>query len=324
MVAFLSREGELAFVLPDFEVSQVSERLGLECHFFPYSDEEGPESAFCLAGKNLGLSGATIGIDYLHTRVLELRLIEIAARGCTVIDARPIFAQLRSVKDAAEVRAMQQAVMITEVAIRQTVAQVQPGQTELDVQHILHRELINAGAEDLAFTPIVVSGPRSALQHAISTDRRLQVGDLLLIDCGARFQHYTSDVTRTFALGSVGTKLKEVYEVVVEANAAARGVVAPGVPVQEVDRAARRVINRAGYGEFFVHRTGHGLGLEIHEAPYVVEGNQELLRPGMTFTVEPGVYLPGLGGVRIEDDLLVTEEGHVSLTGYSRELLEVL
>jgi Xaa-Pro dipeptidase len=132
---------------------------------------------------------------------------------------------------------------------------------------------------------------------------------------------YASDITRTFALKGLTDEMVEVYEVVREANRAGRAKVAPEVTAQEVDRAARSVIEVAGFGEYFIHRTGHGLGLEVHEQPYIVEGNQEPLRPGMTFTVEPGIYLPGKGGVRIEDDVVVTPEGGESLTSFPRELM---
>ena len=186
----------------------------------------------------------------------------------------------------------------------------------------LTAEMMDGGADSVAFM-IVVAGPNGADPHAGPSDRPLQPGDLVTIDCGAVHKGYTADITRTFAIGQVEEQLAEIYEVVRQANAAGRAAVRPGVAAQEIDRAARAVIENAGYGQYFTHRTGHGLGIETHEPPYMVEGNELRLEPGMVFTVEPGVYVPGLGGVRIEDDMVVTAEGGESLTTFPREWTRV-
>ncbi len=145
----------------------------------------------------------------------------------------------------------------------------------------------------------------------------------MIVDWGASYQGYRSDITRTFVLGNPTPEMIRIHDAVLAANQAGRLAVRPGTTAQEVDRAARRAIGLAGFGEYFLHRTGHGLGLETHEPPYLVEGNLDLLRPGMTFTVEPGVYVPGLGGVRLEDDVLVTETGEETLTTLPRDLISL-
>jgi Xaa-Pro dipeptidase len=150
----------------------------------------------------------------------------------------------------------------------------------------------------------------------------MQEGELVVIDWGTIYEGYRSDITRTFVLGAPTDEMLRMHDAVLAANQSGRLAVRPGVPLQEVDRKARRAITLAGYGEFFVHRTGHGLGLETHEPPYAVEGNLELLEVGMTLTVEPGVYVPGLGGIRIEDDVLVTEQGAETLTSLPRDLVQ--
>jgi Xaa-Pro dipeptidase len=181
--------------------------------------------------------------------------------------------------------------------------------------------LLRGGAESkLPFTPIVCAGPQSANPHAVPGERRLQPGDLLIIDWGATFEGYVSDLTRTFAVGEVEPELARIAQIVNEANQAGREAAAPGVPASTVDSAARRVIEKAGYGAYFIHRTGHGLGMEEHEEPYIRSDNAQLLSPGMTFTVEPGIYLPERGGVRIEDNVLITEIGSESLSDLPREL----
>jgi Xaa-Pro dipeptidase len=192
------------------------------------------------------------------------------------------------------------------------------GLTERELAQRLTAEMLDAGADSIAFM-IVVAGPNGADPHAGPSERPLQNGDLLTIDCGAVHSGYIADITRTFAIGAVEDKLREIYELVLQANAAGRAAVRPGVAAQDVDRSARAVIEAAGYGEEFFHRTGHGLGLETHEPPYIVEGNERLLEPGMLFTVEPGIYVGGLGGVRIEDDVVVTPSGAETLTHFPRE-----
>jgi len=186
---------------------------------------------------------------------------------------------------------------------------------------VLMSHLLSAGAQSLLFEPLVQAGPNAANPHAHAGDRPLQRGDLVVIDFGAVVDGYGSDITRTIAIGEPDAEMRAVYEVVKAANAAGRAAARPGATGEAVDRAARAVIESAGYGPSFTHRTGHGLGLEGHEPPYMVRGEATILQPGMTFTVEPGIYLAGKGGVRIEDDVLVTADGSETLTTLTRELI---
>jgi Xaa-Pro dipeptidase len=182
-------------------------------------------------------------------------------------------------------------------------------------------QLLRHGSEpEIPFSPIVASGPNSANPHVTPGDRPLSPGDLLVIDWGATVNGYVSDLTRTFAIGEPDGELARVAEIVANANAAAREAATPGVPASEVDRAARQLIEQAGYGKFFTHRTGHGLGLEGHEEPYIRADNDQSLEAGMTFTIEPGIYLPDRGGVRVEDDFVITRDGGESLSDLPRQL----
>jgi Xaa-Pro dipeptidase len=173
----------------------------------------------------------------------------------------------------------------------------------------------------MPFTPIVSGGPNSANPHAVPTQRRLQAGDLLVIDWGASWEGYFSDLTRTFAIGEPEPELWGVARTVLEANLAGRAAAMPGVPASAVDTAARAVIEGAGYGPYFTHRTGHGLGMDSHEEPYIRGDNDQLLTPGMTFTVEPGIYLPERNGVRIEDNVAISTDGCDTLSSLPRELI---
>jgi Xaa-Pro dipeptidase len=169
----------------------------------------------------------------------------------------------------------------------------------------------------------VASGPNSANPHATPSDRILSPGDLLVIDWGASFQGYLSDLTRTFAVGKVSAEQLKISEIVIAANLAAQSSVRPAESADEIDRAARSVIEKAGYGKYFIHRTGHGLGIEAHEEPYIRAGNPMKLEPGMTFTIEPGIYLPEEGGIRVEDNLAVTLTGSEMLSDLPREVTVV-
>jgi Xaa-Pro dipeptidase len=175
-------------------------------------------------------------------------------------------------------------------------------------------------SEGLAFNPIVLAGPKSAQPHGDAGDNVIKDGELLLLDFGAAVDGYPADITRTFAVGQIDPELTKVYEVVKAANEAGVRAARPGMAAQELDRIVRKVIHDAGYGPHFIHRTGHGLGLDIHEGPVIVEGNTQLLEPGMVFTIEPGIYLPEKGGVRIEDNVTITETGAEVLTSYPRAL----
>jgi len=319
VVALFPVDGPPAIVLPGLEAPKLK---GAACELkaYPYTDEEGPALAFHQACAALELAEARIGAEGLRMRLMEARLLERYAPGCQLVPADEVVAALRVYKDGGELARMRRAVAVAEAGLRATLSQLRAGMTEREVAGLLMVEMLRAGGEGVPFQPIVVAGPNAASPHAVPSDRPIRPGETVVIDCGATVGGYASDITRTVAIGGLPEEMVQVYEVAREANAAGRARAGPGVPAQEVDRAARAVIEEAGYGEYFIHRTGHGLGLEGHEPPYIVEGNRQPLQPGMTFTVEPGVYLPGRGGVRIEDDLVITPEGAESLTTFPREL----
>jgi len=317
MLALLAPGRPAAFVVPAFEAERVRQGAGVPADVLPYTDEEGPRSALGQACQHLGLAGQKVGAEALHMRLMEYLLLREA--GVDVAAADDIFTGARLRKDAAELAAMGEAIARTEQVLHAFLPQIQPGRTERELAARLQAMLLEASGEDVSFPPILVAGPNTALPHGTPSDRSLQPGDMVIIDCGIYYAGYVSDITRTFAVGHVDPELRRVYAVVLEANRAGREACRPGATAQEVDRAARRVIREAGYGDFFTHRTGHGIGLEVHEPPYIVEGNALALEPGMTFTVEPGIYLPGRGGVRIEDDVVITADGAESLTSFPRE-----
>jgi Xaa-Pro dipeptidase len=311
--------GQPTLICPAFEATK-TQRSFIPWQLFTYVDGQDPQEVFHAACHALQIDRKRLGVEAYKMRVLELRLLEKAAYASTCEAADEIIAQLRLVKDAGEIAAMRRAVQITEQALDDVIDAVRVGMTERQIANLLTQALLQRGAESLAFEPLIQSGPNAALPHATASERVLQAGEVLLLDFGITVDGYVSDITRTLVLGSASEEIKTIYELVKRANAVGRAAARPGATGQDIDRATRRVIAEAGYGQYFTHRTGHGLGLEGHEPPYIVEGNAVPLAVGNTFTIEPGIYVPGLGGVRIEDDLVITESGAESLTTYDREL----
>ncbi|MGD2027854.1 MAG: Xaa-Pro peptidase family protein [Anaerolineales bacterium] len=267
------------------------------------------------------LPGGKVGVEDLSMRLLEYRMLQSALPGAEFADAGELIAGLRMFKDDQEVADMQKAAQIAEAALSTTLPQIKIGMTEKQVAGILVQELLKNGSlSELPFQPIVSTGPNGANPHAFPSERQLSSGDLLVIDFGANWNGYLSDITRTFAVGEFSPEQERVHNTVLAANQAGRDTAAPGISCGEVDAAARAVIEAAGYGEYFIHRTGHGLGMQAHEEPYIRGGNPLALEPGMTFTIEPGIYLPDRFGVRIEDNVLITPERLRSLTTFPREL----
>jgi Xaa-Pro aminopeptidase len=230
---------------------------------------------------------------------------------------------LRERKDAGEVALIQEAVHVAERALELTIAQVKAGQTELEIAGLLEAALRQAGSDGYPFPSIVASGPNAALPHARPGPRRVETGDFLLIDFGARVGGYCSDITRTFVVGRASAEQRETYEVVRSANERAVKAVRPGMTGRDADGVARGYIEDRGLGDLFGHSLGHGIGLEVHEAPRLARTADAPLVEGAVVTVEPGVYRPGWGGVRIEDDVHLGPQGAHVLTRFPRELIEI-
>jgi Xaa-Pro aminopeptidase len=229
--------------------------------------------------------------------------------------------RLRWVKDETEITALSHAADIADAAFVHLLRVLRPAMTEWDAALELEIAIRRAGAERMSFETVLASGPRSAFPHGRATERRMAVGDFVTVDFGAVYDGYASDCTRTVVLGEPDARQRQIYEIVLEAQRTALAVIRPGIACRDVDAAGRSVIAAAGFGEAFGHALGHGIGLDVHEGPSLSPRNEAPLEPGMVVTVEPGIYLPGWGGVRIEDDVVVTADGCRLLTHAPKELL---
>jgi Xaa-Pro dipeptidase len=312
---------EPVIVLPELEMQKVGQ-FPYKVNAFPYGEDPSEwGTIFHKAILSLGLDGKKIGVEPRQLRLLEFQYVRAGAPEADFPDATGALSTLRIRKDPSEIKAISRAVKAAQDALEATIPYVKIGVMEKDIAGELTVQLLKHGSEpELPFAPIVSSGPNSANPHASPTERKLREGDMLVVDWGATVDGYISDLTRTFAIGKVEPEFNKIAEIVLRANEAGRMAGRPGVPCANVDKAARNVIERSGYGAFFTHRTGHGIGMEGHEEPYIRGDNMQMLYPGMTFTVEPGVYLPGRGGVRIEDNVLITKDGADVLSNMPRDL----
>jgi Xaa-Pro dipeptidase len=313
----LPREGDSFMVCPAFEESNVR-RVMPEGEFIGWDESHDPYAL--LAEKITVRFGARVRLGIEPTTWFWVaEKIRAALPSARLIDAGPLLDRMRSMKSPEEIERIRRAGDLAEAAVNVARLHLREGMTELEAaDHLIEA----VKTEDGFHEPLVQFGPNSAIPHATAGLRRLERGDMVLFDLSGLVGGYLSDITRMTTFGDATPEMKKVYDIVKEAQQAAIAAAGPGVPCQDVDRAARQVITRAGYGEFFTHRTGHGLGLDIHEPPFLVEGNTTPLEAGQVVTVEPGIYLPGKFGVRIEDDIVITAKGAEVLTDGQAMLVE--
>lgn len=273
--------------------------------------------------KRLGL--ASIGFEADHLSYSDYSFWTETIKETRWLPAPNLTARLRQRKDAAEVEAVRAAVTIAARAFDDLLGRLKPGMTEREAAAELEFWMRKFGADAIAFDTIVASGVRGALPHGRATDKPIEAGELVTFDFGARVNGYNSDITRTVFVGGGGKqpsqRQRQIYQLVLEAQLAGIEAVRPGAAANQVDQAARAVFEKAGLGEYYLHSTGHNLGREVHETPFMAPNDTSLLEAGMVLTVEPGLYFSDWGGVRIEDDLLVTAEGAEVLPQISKELI---
>lgn len=306
---------KVGMVVPTLNAADVAAHIDLPMEHWP--DAEGPVQALQRAVS--GLSAKRLAIDGTMRADFLLPLLAATSPQET-ITVESLLAPLRARKSAEEIEALALAAAQAGRAMQAGIDACRPDVAEAEVAWVIEEAFRKDGAEVVTFT-LIASGPNGAFPHHHSGSRRLQTGDAIIIDIGATLNGYQSDITRTIFLGDPPAEFLKAYEAVLTANERGREAVKPGVTAQVVDQVTRSTLEVAGYGEHFIHRTGHGLGLEIHEAPYIMAGNELSLEEGMVFSVEPGVYLPGQFGIRIEDIVAVTSTGVRTLTTFDRQLV---
>lgn len=314
------KDAEPLMICPKMEVPDAKE-AGWSFDVVGHQDTDQPWQLLKEAIESKGINIAQLAIEKSHMTVERLEALQELFPQASFARLDDQLNSMRVVKDESELVILRKAAEYADYAIEVGVSEIAEGKTELEILTAIELALKKKGIAHMSFDTMVLSGPKTASPHGKPGDRKIQKGDFILFDLGVIYEGYCSDITRTVSFGEPSDAQKEVYEAVRKAEQDAVDAVKPGVRAMDLDKIARDVITQAGFGEFFTHRLGHGLGISVHEFPSVTGNNEMELIEGMVFTIEPGIYDPSITGVRIEDDVVVTKDGVEVLTKYPKELV---
>jgi Xaa-Pro dipeptidase len=314
------KDAEPLMICPKMEVPDAKE-AGWSFDVVGHQDTDQPWQLLKEAIDRKGINVSQLAIEKSHMTVERLEALQELFPQASFARLDDQLNSMRVVKDESELAILRQAAKYADYAIEVGVSEIAEGKTELEILTAIELALKKKGIAHMSFDTMVLSGSKTASPHGKPGDRKIQKGDFVLFDLGVIYKGYCSDITRTVSFGEPSDAQKDVYETVRKAEQAAVDAVKPGVRAMDLDKIARDVITQAGYGEFFTHRLGHGLGISVHEFPSVTGNNEMALIEGMVFTIEPGIYDPSITGVRIEDDVVVTKDGVEVLTKYPKELV---
>lgn len=315
---FLLSNGDYFYISPQLYYEEVSEILD-DNKIIMWKDSEG----FLKAVKDLvykyNLENKRIAIN---NTINAVDLIDFSSVcNCDFSNGHFLLEKLRLIKTGEEIEFLKEAARLADEIMDETVKYLKPGIREYEIKERIKRSVRELGADGVSFEPIVASGPNSSKPHYNKGQRTIQKKDIIILDLGCKYKGYCSDISRTIFIGGISSKEKEVYSIVKGANSAAEKIVKPGITAEEVDQKARDIIEDKGFGDYFLNRTGHGIGISVHEAPFIKTGNKIELQKGMAFSIEPGIYLPGEFGIRIEDIVVVTDKGREVLNSYAKEII---
>lgn len=314
---FITAGAQVLAVMPELEREKWSQTFP-QAETFYWQDADGYDAAFAAAAD--ALHGLSIGVEGMRMRVFEGEALRRHFPQGAITDAEPHLIDLRLTKSPDEIAALSQAIAISEQALADVVDWVRPGMTERAIAAQLKLRMLSHGAKGFSFDPIVLAGGNAANPHGVPGDRALRPGDALLIDYGASFGGFHADITRTFFCTHVSDDHAAIYATVLAANQMGRDIASPDITAHDLDTAVTGVLAASPHAGLIVHKTGHGLGMDIHEAPQIMRGNPKRLVPGTVFTIEPGLYRPGDIGVRIEDNVVTEATGARCLTSFARDL----
>lgn len=314
---FVTADSRIVAIIPELEREKWNATFPDAVTFF-WQDSDGYQAAFAAAAE--ALQGVMVGVEGMRMRVFEGDALRRHFPQGSIVDAEPHLILLRQSKSEAELANLQRAIEISETALAETLEEVRAGQTERRILNLLKQRMLANGAEGFAFDPIVLVGGNAANPHGLPGEDQLTPGQALLIDFGASYGGMNADITRTCFCQHVSDDHAAIYHTVLAANEKGRAIASSDLTAHDLDVAVTAVLAASPYAGLIVHKTGHGLGLDVHEAPQIMKGNHAPLIPGTVFTIEPGLYRPGEVGVRIEDNFVTTEGGGRSLTGFPRDL----
>lgn len=317
---FVFQNEEPILICPKME--EVSARqAGWEHSMISYTDSEHPWEMFHHAIHKYNITISTMAVEKEHLNISRYEVLREMFTDTILVSVEDKLHKLRLIKDEKELKILREAAAMADEAIEIGVASIKEGRSELEILSIIEMEIKKKGINKFSFDTMVLTGENTAAPHGIPGLNKVEKGNFVLFDLGVVIDGYCSDITRTVAFGDITDAQKDVYHTVLKSQIAAVEACRPGLRIGDLDKISRSIISSAGYGEYFTHRLGHGLGIGVHEFPSINEGSHMLLEAGMCFTIEPGIYKPSVGGVRIEDDVFITENGVEVLTKYPKDLI---
>lgn len=316
---FLLSDKRYFYISPELTYEEISEKLEEKADIHTWGDHEGFIDSTIAAMRKYGLEGKTIGIN---NGIVAIRLLDIKDNiKAKFINGHEIMENLRIVKDESEIERLREAARLADEVMMETIDYIKPGLTEKNIKEKIKELFMEKGADGLSFEPIIASGENSSKPHYTGDSRVIQEKDIIILDLGCKYKGLCSDISRTVFVGEITDEQKEIYNIVREANASGEKYAKKGVKSKDVDKAARDVIKNAGYGKNFINRTGHGIGFSVHEAPDIKGGSEQVLDIGMAFSIEPGIYIPNKFGMRIEDIVVIGENGPEILNKSTKEII---
>lgn len=309
------------YICPSLYYEETVNTLGEDSKIYVWDDTSGFLSALDKAKTEYGLVGKRIAVNEGIRAIDMLDLQDFL--GGSFVKADKMLEQLRIIKSNSERQNLRRAAEIIDEVVMDLTKYIRPGLREKDVKRKVEELCIEKGASGISFEPLIASGPNSSMPHYNDDKRVIEEKDIVIIDIGCKYNGYCSDITRTVFVGEPTDEQRKIYEIVLEANRQGERCIREGLAAEDVDKAVRDVIEKAGYGKYFIHRTGHGIGVAVHEAPYINTGNRLALKSGMAFSIEPGIYLPGKFGVRIEDIVVVDGDKAEVLNKCPKELIAI-
>ncbi|HEU5138978.1 MAG TPA: Xaa-Pro peptidase family protein [Bacillales bacterium] len=311
---------EPILICPGMETQQ-ARKAGWNHEIIGYGDAEDPWALISQSLNKRGITRAnSVAIEKSQLTYQRAEKLHSIFPCSKFAEAEEKLEELRMIKDESELKALREAARLADVAVQTGVDAIKEGTTEMEILAEVEYEMKKKGISEMAFSTMVLTGANAASPHGSPGNTPVRKGDLVLFDLGVVVDGYCSDITRTVAYDHVSHEQEKIYNTVLDAQKASLAKGKPGARIGDLDQTARQIISEAGYGEYFPHRIGHGLGMEAHEAPSMSENNNDVLKSGMVYTIEPGIYVPDVAGVRIEDDVYVTEKGYECLTQYPKEL----
>lgn len=318
---FVLNDGRYFYVVPKLNREEIANVLGEESPIYAWDDGEGflckvkeGFNNFDLVNKTIGVNGSTKAVSILDIR---------NALDVNFINGNEILEEIRIIKDEQEIEHLKKAAKLADQVFTDIVKFIRPGIQERDIKDKIEELFMEKGADGLSFNPIVASGPNSSKPHYNEDSRYIQEKDVIILDFGCKYKGLCSDMSRTVFVGGVSDEEREIYDIVHKSNEAGEKYVKEGISAESVDKISRDVIKNAGYGDYFLNRLGHGIGYSVHEAPDIKGGNNRILEKGMAFSIEPGIYIPGKFGMRIEDIVVISKDGPEIINKSSKELIIV-